>query len=71
MRIGNVQYTSSIYGNGLKSNVEKLDKEIDEQLHSEKPDIHRVYRLEEEKLIQGMFNQALLGGSYARYRSPW
>ena len=47
MRIGNVQYTSSIYGNGLKSNVEKLDKEIDEQLHSEKPDIHRVYRLEE------------------------
>lgn len=52
----------------LKEDIEKLRNEISEEKKKEKPDIHRIYRLEEQKLIQGLFNGDY---NYSRFRSPW
>ena len=50
--------------------VNKINEEIDKEKQSEKPDNHRIMRLEEQKLMQQMFSGDGFG-AYAKYQSPW
>ena len=68
---GNTRYGQQILASGAKSVIDKIDEEISGEMHSAEPDIHRVYRLEEAKRLQGMFGMTPLSGAYAKYRSPW
>lgn len=54
----------------VMEDIEKICDKIDEE--KEKPDIdkHKILRLEEQKLVQGLFSGEL-GSSYGKYRSPW
>lgn len=50
--------------------IEKINKEIKEELNKENADKHRIMRLEEQKLIEALFSNEI-GSSYAKYSSPW
>ena len=67
----NQRYVGPIVADGAKSVMDKINKKISDEMHSMDPNIHRVYRLEEEKRLQGMFELTPFGGAYAKYRSPW
>jgi hypothetical protein len=54
----------------IKNNIEKLDKEIQEGNENGTMTQHKLYRLEEAKLLQGLFNP--FGASFnGKYQNPW
>lgn len=54
----------------VQEDIKKLSEEIAEEKKSENIDRHKILRLEEQKLIQGLFSNEL-GSSYGKYRNPW
>jgi hypothetical protein len=54
----------------VQEDIKKLSEEIAEEKKSENVDRHKILRLEEQKLIQGLFSNEL-GSSYGKYRNPW
>ena len=54
----------------VMEDIEKICDKIDEEKKKPDADIHKILRLEEQKLIQGLFSNEL-GSSYGKYRSPW
>lgn len=54
----------------VMEDIEKLCDKIDEEKKKPDADKHKILRLEEQKLIQGLFSNEL-GSSYGKYRSPW
>ena len=52
-------------------NIERLKKEIEEEKNSFQPDMHKIYRLEEQKIMEGMFSTDQIGQAYGKYRNPW
>lgn len=54
----------------VMEDIEKLCDKIDEEKKKFDADKHKILRLEEQKLIQGLFSNEL-GSSYGKYRSPW
>jgi hypothetical protein len=54
----------------VMEDIEKLSDEIAEEKKKPNADRHKILRLEEQKLIQGLFSNEL-GSSYGKYRSPW
>lgn len=53
----------------------KRIKEIEAQIKEEKMkdvvDKHKIYRLEEQKLINGLFSNDNLCSMYGKYKNPW
>lgn len=54
----------------VKRDIEALDKSIKEEKMKPVRDKHKILRLHEQKMIQGLFSNEL-GSSYGKYRSPW
>ena len=54
----------------LKREVEKLNKAIDEEKKSQKPDNHKIMRLRESILMNGLFSEHN-NGVYGKYKQPW
>ena len=54
----------------VMEDIEKICDKIDEEKQKPDADTHKILRLEEQKLIQGLFSNEL-GSSYGKYRSPW
>ena len=54
----------------VMEDIEKICDKIDEEKQKPDADKHKILRLEEQKLIQGLFSNEL-GSSYGKYRSPW
>lgn len=54
----------------VQEDIKKLSEEIKEEKKSDNVDRHKILRLEEQKLIQGLFSNEL-GASYGKYRNPW
>lgn len=53
-----------------KESIQRINKEINEEKNKGKTDEHRINRLNEMKILQGMFNTEI-GSAYGKYRSPW
>jgi len=56
---------NSIINTKLKRDIEAISEKIKKE-----DDKYKIAKLEEQKLIQGMFSNEL-GHSYGKYRSPW
>ena len=56
---------NSIINTKLKRDIEAISEKIKKE-----DDKYKIAKLEEQKLIQGMFSNEL-GYSYGKYRSPW
>ena len=54
----------------VQEDIKKLEEEIAKERENPEADKHKIMRLEEQKLIQGMFSNEL-GSSYSKFRSPW
>lgn len=52
-------------------NIKRLTKEIEEEKNNFQPDMHKIYRLEEQKIMEGMFSTDQMGQAYGKYRNPW
>jgi polyphosphate kinase len=51
--------------------IKSIDNEITEEKQGINPDIRRLNRLEEQKLIEGLFSDSSIGSMYGKYRNPW
>lgn len=54
----------------VQEDIKKLNEKIDEERKKTDADAHKIMRMEEQKLIQGLFSNDL-GSSYSKFRSPW
>ena len=54
----------------VQEDIKKLDDKIAEEREKPDADKHKIMRLQEQKLIQGLFSNEL-GNSYSKFRSPW
>lgn len=54
----------------VQEDIKKLSEEINKEKHSPNADKHKILRMEEQKLIQGLFSNEL-GSAYGKYRCPW
>ena len=52
-----------------KKAVEEVNKEISKEMKKEKPDAHRINKLEEARYMPGLFSDVM--GYYERFRNPW
>lgn len=48
-----------------------IDKEINEEKGKPTRDQHRINRLQEQKLIEGLFSNGQIGSMYGKYHAPW
>ena len=62
---------NNLYNMQTHENVERLDKEIKELEEAPTKDQHKIYRLREQKLLEGMFSSDQIGCGYGRFRNPW
>lgn len=54
----------------VQEDIKKINEEISKEKENPEADKHKIMRLEEQKLIQGLFSNEL-GNSYSKFRSPW
>ena len=54
----------------VQEDIKKLQEEIDKEKSNPKADKYKILKMEEQKLIQGLFSNEL-GSLYGKYRSPW
>ena len=54
----------------VQEDIEKLNEKIEEERNKPDADAHKIMRMQEQKLIQGLFSNEL-GSSYSKFRSPW
>lgn len=54
----------------VQEDIEKLNEQIENERKSPDVDVHKIMRLQEQKLVQGLFSNEL-GSSYSKFRSPW
>lgn len=54
----------------VQEDIKNLNKKIAEEREKPDADAHKIMRMEEQKLIQGLFSNEL-GNSYSKFRSPW
>lgn len=57
-------------GKAVRPELESLSTRIQEESKAEKPDTHKIMRLEEAKLMHGMLCSEIFG-SHNKYRSPF
>lgn len=67
----NCQPFNSFYNLKTSERIKELEKQIKEEKNQPMVDMHKIYRLEEQKLIEGMFSNDQLGSTYGKYRNPW
>jgi len=53
-----------------RETAEEMEEKIKEEKSKENVDKHRLMRLEEQRLMGGLFSDAFLNG-YSKYCSPW
>ena len=53
-----------------RETAEEVDRKIREEKAKEHSDAHKIMRLEEQKLMGGMFSDSFIG-RYSKYCSPW
>ena len=61
---------NNIYSMKTHENIKKLCNEIKEEKQNISPDTNKINRLEEQKLIEGLFSFDQLGQAYGKYRNP-
>lgn len=54
----------------VQEDIEKLNEKIEEERNKPDADAHKIMRMQEQKLIQGLFSNEL-GSAYSKFRSPW
>ena len=54
----------------VKEKVEGIDEKIEEELKKPDVDKHKILKMEEEKLLQGLFLNEL-ASPFTKYRAPW
>ena len=54
----------------VKEKVEDIDKKIEEELKKPDTNRHKILKMEEEKLLQGLFLNEL-ASPFTKYRAPW
>lgn len=62
---------NNLYNMKTHDRIECLTKEIEEEKSNVQPDMHKIYRMEEQKIIEGMFSFDQIGTMYGKYRNPW
>lgn len=55
----------------VRQNINDLDKKIKEEKQNLEADRHKILRMEEQKLITGMFDPQMWGGMGSKFQLPW
>ena len=71
MRNMNYHSFNSFYSFKPSERNKEIEKQIKEEKNQPIVDKHKIYRLEEQKLVEGMFSNDQLGSTYGKYRKPW
>lgn len=53
----------------VQETIKNINKEIEEEKRNPEADKHRILKLEEQKLIAGLFQNDF--GIYSKYKNPW
>lgn len=61
---------NNIYNLERNEALKRLDDTIKEEKTKQNSNKHKIYRMMEQKLIEGMFSNQL-GSTYGKFRSPW
>ena len=69
----NIKYQpfNSFYSLKTSERIKEIENQIKEEKNQPIVDKHKIYRLEEQKLVEGMFSNDQLGSTYGKYRKPW
>ena len=62
---------NSFYSLTTSEMIKEIENQIKEEKNQPIVDKHKIYRLEEQKLVDGMFSNDQLGSTYGKYRKPW
>ena len=71
MRNINYHPFNSFYNLKTRERIKEIENQIKEEKNQPIVDKHKIYRLEEQKLVEGMFSNDQLGSAYGKYRKPW
>ena len=71
MRNINYHPFNSFYSLKTSERIKEIENQIKEEKNQPIVDKHKIYRLEEQKLVEGMFSNDQLGSTYSKYRKPW
>ena len=55
----------------VRKEIKKADDEIKKEMEKPNPDRHRILRLKEQKLLQGMFSGGPMTGAFERFKQPY
>lgn len=55
----------------VRKEIKKADDEIKKEMEKPNPDKHRILRLQEQKLLQGMFSGGPMTGVFGRFKQPY
>lgn len=65
----NNQQYKDYYLQNLKRAIKPIDDEINKEKHSNTPNSYKIAKLEESKLLAGLFSDAF--GTNERFGNPW
>lgn len=71
MRNINYHPFNSFYSLKTSERIKEIENQIKEEKNQPIVDKHKIYRLEEQKLVEGMFSNDQLCSTYGKYRKPW
>jgi hypothetical protein len=55
----------------VRKEIEKTNDEIKKEMEKPSPDRHRILRLKEQELLQGMFSGGPMTGVFERFKQPY
>ena len=55
----------------VRDDIEAIDEKITEEENKPNADRHRILRLKEQKLVNGLFNPQMWGTTYTKWQLPW
>ena len=55
----------------VRKEIEKANDEIKKEMEKPSPDRHRILRLKEQELLQGIFSGGPMTGVFERFKQPY
>ena len=55
----------------VRKEIEKANDEIKKEMKKTSHDRHRILRLKEQKLLQGMFSGGPMTGAFEKFKQPY
>lgn len=62
---------NNFYNIKTHNRIKEIDKEINEEKSQPNSNAQHINKLQEQKLIEGLFSMDQLNCMFGKYRSPW